>query len=54
MLLDLGSPVGGRPSAARHSALEGTRLDVTRISSDGSKIDQENALVKRSNKKLLK
>ena len=28
MLLDLGSPVGGRPSAARHSALEGARLDV--------------------------
>ena len=28
MLLDLGSPVGGRPSAARHSTLVGARLDV--------------------------
>ena len=28
MLLDLSSPVGGRASAARHSALEGARLDV--------------------------
>ena len=28
MLLDLSSPVGGRPSAARHSTLVGARLDV--------------------------